>query len=56
VFVVNIKGAEKLEIPCSGFYAGQAVSSQTPTKDEDCPTCGPRIIGREDFLDKPGGE
>ncbi|MHC4175673.1 MAG: DUF1573 domain-containing protein, partial [Planctomycetota bacterium] len=56
VFVVNIKGAEKLEIPCSGFYAGQAVSSQTATKDEDCPTCGLRSIDREDFLGKPGGE
>jgi hypothetical protein len=45
VFVVNIKGAEKLEIPCSGFYAGQAVSSQRPTKkDEDCPTCGLKAL------------
>ena len=57
VFVVNIKGAEKLEIPCSGFYAGQAVSSQRPTKkDEDCPTCGLRSIDREDFMGKSGGE
>jgi len=56
VFVVNIKGAEKLEIPCSGFYAEQAVPSQTTTKNEDCPTCGPRIIGPEDFLGNPGGE
>ena len=56
VFIVNIKGAEKLEIPCSGFYAGQAISSQTPTKDEDCPTCGMRVIDRKDFLGKPGGE
>ncbi len=56
VFVVNIKGAEKLEIPCSGFYAGQAASSQALIKDEDCPTCGLRSIGREEFLGKPGGE
>ncbi len=56
VFVVNIKGAEKLEIPCSGFYAGQAVSSQTSAKDEDCPGCGLKVYDHKDFTNKPGGE
>jgi hypothetical protein len=55
VFVVNIKGAERLQIPCSGFYAGQTLfMSQTPAKDENCPTCGPKIFDLEDFLKKPG--
>jgi hypothetical protein len=58
VFVVNIKGAEKLEIPCSGFYAGQAALSQTSTstKDKDCPGCGLKTFDFDDFTKNPGGQ
>lgn len=56
MFLVNIKGAEKLEIPCNGFYAGQPVSAQTPTKDEDCPTCGLRFLNYDDLVKNPGGQ
>jgi len=53
-FLVNIKGAEKLEIPCNGFYAEQPVSSaETPTKDEGCRTCGFRFLKYEDLVKTP---
>jgi hypothetical protein len=59
MFLVNIKGAERLEIACSGFYAEQAASSktsQTSAKDEDCPTCGLRTIDFNNLVKSPGGQ
>ena len=50
VFFVNVKGGEKLEIPCSGFYASSAAPSQVATEDsKECKTCGPK---RYDFNPK----
>jgi len=49
VFFVNIKGAERLEIPCSGFYSGQAGFSRTPAPakgSKECKTCKPTLFYR----------
>lgn len=45
VFYVNTKGGERLEIPCSGFYAGATASSRKSAQDEkECKVCGPKRI------------
>lgn len=45
VFSVKLKDGRKLEIPCSGFYAGSTASARTATKNEkECKVCGPKMI------------
>jgi hypothetical protein len=44
-FFVRTKEGLQLEIPCNVFYSRKIpVSLTTKTKDEECPTCGPKIM------------
>lgn len=43
VLSLNIKGGERLEIPCNGFYQG-STDEAASKEDLDCETCGAKII------------
>mgnify|MGYP003931629037 CR=1 FL=1 len=44
-FVVRTKEGLQLEIPCNVFYSRKIPASlTTKTKEEECPTCGPKIM------------
>jgi hypothetical protein len=53
VFSVNLRGGEKLEIPCSGFYVGATAPSPKTTADSTkCKTCKPLIITPSEWKNK----
>jgi len=44
-FFVKTKEGQQIEIPCNVFYTKRIPSSLTAkTDDEECPTCGPKIL------------
>jgi len=53
-FFVKIKGGDRLQIPCNGFYSGRGGVPQTSAKSKECKTCGGREIKFE-LVNTPGG-
>lgn len=43
VLSLNIKGGNRLEVPCNGFYQG-STDEAASTEDPDCETCDAKII------------